>query len=525
MSITQSSHAELTSPNQTSCWTDFPHPSAETGLTSDTDTDVCIVGAGIAGLSVAYHLLLEGRSVVVLDDGPVAGGQTQQTSAHLASVLDDRFTELQARRGADACRLAAESHSAAIARIERIVRDLRLDCGFSRVDGYLFNPPGRSWKNLDDELVAARQAGLDVERVSRAPIDAVDSGPCLRFPGQAQFQPLQYLSGLATAIQRRGGRIITQAHADAIHAGPTKRVVTPSGTEVRARSVVVATNIPVNDMFAIHTKQAAYLTYVVALRIPRGAVSRALLWDTCDPYHYVRIEDRSSPAGDDCLLIVGGEDAKTGQHDDAEDRYARLENWARTHWPKAQEIRYRWCGQVMETLDGLGYIGRNPADDPEIYCVTGDSGMGLTHGTIAGMLITDLIVGRENPWTTLYDPSRKPVGGITDFVKENLNVAAQYADWVTPGDVKSVDEIPPSQGAIVRRGLQKVAAYRDASGLLHEYSAVCPHLGCIVHWNHGESTFDCPCHGSRFDCHGQVVSGPANVNLKPEGSREEGTKG
>jgi glycine/D-amino acid oxidase-like deaminating enzyme/nitrite reductase/ring-hydroxylating ferredoxin subunit len=473
-----------------------PHLLGEMGLMNGAEADVCVIGAGIAGLSTAYQLTLENRSVIVLDDGPVGGGQSEKTTAHLASVLDDRFSNLAMRRGEDACRLAAESHTAAIACIERIVSQLDLWCDFQRVDGYLFNPPDKSWENLDEELVAAKQAGLEVERVAQAP-------------------PLKYLNGLATAIQKRGGRIISQCHAESIHPGNPHRVLTTIGTEVKARSVVVATNVPVNDLFAIHTKQAAYLTYVVALRVPKTSVARVLLWDTLDPYHYVRIDDRFFPSGDECLLIVGGEDAKTGQHDDADQRWARLEAWARARFPQAGDVQYRWSGQVMETLDGLAYIGRNPGDDPEIYVATGDSGMGLTHGTIAGMLLTDLIVGRENPWQELYDPSRKPIGAADEFIKENLNVASQYAAWVTPGDVKSVEEIPPCSGAIIRRGLTKIAAYRDQAGLVHEYSAVCPHLGCIVQWNHGESTWDCPCHGSRFNDHGEVISGPANVNLEP----------
>jgi len=505
----------MTQPDHASCWQQVPHHLGETGLTSDAEADVCVIGAGIAGLSTAWQLTLENRSVIVLDDGPVGGGQSERTSAHLSCVLDDRYSELAMRRGEEACRLAAESHSAAIARIEANVRELELWCNFQRVDGYLFNPPDLSWDNLDAELVAARQAGLVVERVPRAPIESFFTGPCLKFQNQAQFHPLKYLNGLATAIQKRGGRIVSHCHAEAIHAGKPHRVVTPSGTEVRARSVVVATNVPVNDRFAIHTKQAAYMTYVIALLVPRLSVARALLWDTLDPYHYVRIEDRSSPQGDETLLIVGGEDERTGQHDDAEARWGRLEAWTRQRFPAAQEVKYRWAGQVMETLDGLAYIGRNPGDDPEIYVATGDSGMGLTHGTVAGMLITDLIVGRDSPWRELYDPARKPVGGASDFIKENISTAQGYAAWVTPGDVKSVDEIPPGQGAIVRRGLHKIAAYRDQAGLVHEYTAVCPHLGCIVQWNHGEGTFDCPCHGSRFNQHGEVINGPANVNLEP----------
>jgi Rieske Fe-S protein len=180
-----------------------------------------------------------------------------------------------------------------------------------------------------------------------------------------------------------------------------------------------------------------------------------------------------------------------------------------------EAIEYAWAGQVMETIDGLAFIGRNPLDKDNVYIVTGDSGMGMTHGTIAGMLLTDLIQGRENPWAKLYEPSRKTLGAAGEFAKEALNMAAQYADWVTPGDVMSADQIARDSGALLRRGLSKVAVYRDEQGKLHEFSAVCPHLGCIVQWSAEEKTWDCPCHGSRFDKLGNVTNGPANKNLAP----------
>ena len=215
------------------------------------------------------------------------------------------------------------------------------------------------------------------------------------------------------------------------------------------------------------------------------------------------------------LLIVGGEDHKTGQAIDQADRYARLETWTRERFPMAQEVRFRWSGQVMETIDGLAFIGRNPLDEPNVFVATGDSGMGMTHGTIAGILLTDLILGRENPWAALYDPSRKSLGALGTFAKENLNVAKQYGDWLTGGDVESVEEIPTGKGAVIRRGMTKVAVYRDDRGTLHERTAVCPHLGCIVNWNDAENTWDCPCHGSRFDRMGVVINGPANSDLGP----------
>ena len=185
----------------------------------------------------------------------------------------------------------------------------------------------------------------------------------------------------------------------------------------------------------------------------------------------------------------------------------------RQRFPMIREVRFRWSGQVMETIDGLAFIGRNPLDEPNVFIVTGDSGMGMTHGTIAGVLLTDLIFGRENPWATLYDPSRKTWRALGRFAGENLNVARQYGDWLTGGDVGSSAQIAPGAGAVIRRGLTKMAVYRDEQGALHERSAVCPHLGGIVHWNDAEKTWDCPCHGSRFNRVGGVLSGPANRDL------------
>jgi len=480
-------------------------------LEAPADADVCVIGAGIAGMTTAYLLAKEGKKVVVLDDGPVASGQTRRTTAQLANAIDDRYHNLAHARGADAARLAADSHSAAIDMIETIVKDESIDCEFLRVDGYLFLGKDSAEKELDKELEAAHAAGLRrVEKLAKPALLGFDPGVSLRFPGQGEFHILKYMAGLARAVERLGGAIYTNTHAEKTEPGPPARVATRSGATVTAGSVVVATNTPINDMVAIHTKQAAYLTYVVGLRVPRGTVTRSLYWDTEDPYHYIRLESLAD--GDD-VLLVGGEDHKTGQADDAKARYDRLDAWTRARFPSAGAVEYRWSGQVMESIDGLGFIGHNPGDAEHIYIATGDSGMGMTHGTIAGMLLTDLILKRANPWTALYNPSRKPIGAAGEFLRENLNVAGQYASWLTGGDVKSAHEIARGQGAIIRHGLKKVAVYCDDQGGLHERSAVCPHLGCIVHWNSDETTWDCPCHGSRFDRHGTVINGPSNVDL------------
>ena len=493
-----------------SVWSATAKMPRERKLTENVEADVCIVGAGIAGLTTAYTLTQAGKSVVVLEDGALASGMTQVTTAHLSDAIDDRFIEIERWHGERGAFLAAESHTSAINRIESIANELHADCDFARLDGYLFLAPGDEKELLDRELAAARRAGLMAEMVQQAPL-SYNTGPAIRFPKQARFHPLKYLSAMADAITQKGGRIYTNSHADHIEGGDNAKVDVGSHT-VRADAVVVATNTPINDMVAIHTKQAPYMTYVIGARIPKGSVTDALYWDTLHAYHYVRLQSLDD---DHDLLIVGGEDHKSGQADDTTQRHARLESWARARFPMIEDVEFTWGGQCMETIDGLAYIGRNPLDKENVFIVTGDSGMGITHGTIAGILLSDLILGRPNPWEQLYDPSRKTMRAAGQFVKENINVAGQYLDWLTPGEVDSVREIEPGCGAILRRGLSKVAVYRDDKGKPHELSAVCPHLGCVVHWNAAETSWDCPCHGSRFDKLGKVTNGPANVDLAP----------
>ena len=508
---------KATSGTSLSIWAATSDTEAEETLSQDTSANVCIIGAGIAGMTVGYLLSREGRSVIVLDDGPIGGGMTARTTAHLTNALDDRFYELERLFGEEGSRLAGESHTAAIDRVEAIVRAEKIDCEFERLDGYLFLPTNGKLQVLEDELPAAHRAGLTgVRRLERAPLESFDTGPCLHFPRQGQFHPLKYLNGLARAIERDGGRIFTGTHADEIEGGDDAHVTTTGGYRIKANAIVVATNSPVNDRMVIHTKQAPYTTYVIGARIPHDSLPAMLLWDApadfYEAYHYLRIER----AGDHDLLIVGGEDHKTGQQHDGAQRWGKLEQWTRSRFPMVEEIEYRWSGQVMEPVDGLAFIGRNPGDADNVFIATGDSGMGMTHGTIAGMLLTDLIMERENPWADLYDPSRKTVRAAKDFAQENINVAAQYTDIITPGKVDSVDEIPKGEGAVMRSGLSKLAIYRDDDGTIHSMSAVCVHLGCIVTWNAAEKTWDCPCHGSRYDSVGGVINGPANSDLPAE---------
>jgi glycine/D-amino acid oxidase-like deaminating enzyme/nitrite reductase/ring-hydroxylating ferredoxin subunit len=482
--------------------------------------DVCVVGAGIAGLTTAYQLAREGRSVIVIDAVAVGGGETSVTTAHLSNEIDDRYQEILRLHGPDGARLACESHGTAIDRIEAICRLEAIACGFERVDGYLFLGQRSTEKELDGELEAARAAHVDVDKLPSAPVQGFSSGPCLRFRRQGQFHPMQYLDGLARAFRGAGGQIYTGTKAIAVEGGQPAVVRTADGIAIEAGAVVIATNSPFNDLVTIHTKQAPYHTYAVGLRVAPDAITHALYWDTEDPYHYVRLHrttnrelggDNDEPLD---ILIAGGEDHKAGQASDADERFERLAAWTRRRFPSAGEEEFRWSGQVMETVDGLGFIGRNPLDAGNVFIATGDSGMGMTHGTIAGILLTDLIQGRANPWTELYDPARVRTGAVVEWVKENLNVALQYASWLTGGDVASVDQIPPTSGAVIVERGRKIAVFKDERGEVHKRSAVCPHLGCIVAWNPAASSWDCPCHGSRFDKLGAVFNGPSPKDLE-----------
>lgn len=498
----------------TSIW--MATPAAEpptTELAARTSVDVCVVGAGMAGLSTAYHLVCDGARVLVLDQGRVGGGETARTTAHLASALDDRFHALEKMHGAEGARLAGESHAAAIDSIEQIARAEDIACDFARVDGYLIAAGPRDAGELDDELAAAGRAGLAVEKVPRPAWSWLDSGPCLRFRNQAEFHPLRYVRGLAGAIARRGGSIASGVRAVRLDGGRRCRVITADRREVDAGAVVVATNSPIHGVVGVHGKQAAFRSYVVALEVQAGSIPHALVWDTADPYHYLRVAraDRSEVE----WLVVGGEDHRTGQEDDGEARFDRLESWTRERIPMAGAVVRRWSGQILEPADGLAFIGPSPGLNPNLYLATGDSGNGLTHAALAGIVLTDLVLGRSNPWAALYDPTRVKPRSLGGIVRENLNTAVQYADWVTPGD-DAIDAIRPGGGAVVRRGLHKVAVHRDQSGALHAMSAACPHLGGIVAWNSTEKTWDCPCHGSRFDATGRVLCGPARRDLPRE---------
>jgi glycine/D-amino acid oxidase-like deaminating enzyme len=277
-------------------------------------------------MTTAYLLAREGKSVVVLDKGQIGSGETAYTTAHLSNVIDSGYLEIERMHGAKGARLVAQSHTAAIAQIESIVADEQIDCNYERLDGYLFPPDGNSQKQFQDEWQAAKRAGLQVRKLKQSPFD-LKFGPCLRFSQQAQFHPLKYLAGLARAIKRLDGRLFGGTEVKEIKNGKTLKIVTKGRAIVSAGAVVVATNTPINDRDKIYAKQVPYRTYVIGAFVPARSSPRALYWDTEDPFHYVRLQRLHANGKTQDLLIIGGEDHKTGQAEGIEGRFSRLATW------------------------------------------------------------------------------------------------------------------------------------------------------------------------------------------------------
>jgi glycine/D-amino acid oxidase-like deaminating enzyme/nitrite reductase/ring-hydroxylating ferredoxin subunit len=488
-------------------WTESADLPAFPVLDRNVEADVVVAGAGIAGLTAALILQRAGKSVVVIEARRIGGGETGLTTAHLTEVLDTRYHVLESKFGREGARIAAESSRAAIDRIEAALGESGTRCGFERVPAYLFAETEEQRNDLESELESLQQAGIDAAWVDSFPLPIRVLG-AIRVERQGQLHPLEYSRELALRFISAGGRIFEETRLQKVDDGEPCRVSTNRG-EIAAKNALVLTNVPVSNRFALHTKVAAYRSYALAARL-QEPISPGLFWDMRDPYHYVRQQTTASGP----LLIVGGEDHKTGQNTDPLRAFDRLRKYTATHFGIA-EVVYRWSGQIVEPVDGLPFIGKNSGSE-HVYVATGFSGNGMTFGTLAGMILSDGVLGVYNPWASLYDATRvKPLAQARQYVAENVDFPARLArDRLARGEAESAEGVAPGEGRLIRSHGKMLAVYRDDSGALHARSAVCTHLGCHVQWNKAEKSWDCPCHGSRFDVDGMVLNGPATRSLE-----------
>jgi glycine/D-amino acid oxidase-like deaminating enzyme/nitrite reductase/ring-hydroxylating ferredoxin subunit len=479
-------------------------------LDQNLSADVAVVGGGITGLTLAALCAESGRRVVLLERNHLGSGTTGRTTAHLTAALDLDFGSLVSRFGEEPARRVIASVMRAIDEIENGCAAAPKGCGFRRVPGFRFSEDPSAVSRLGEEAAVARKLGLEAARVDEVPLPFPCAG-ALRVEAQASFHPLAYLGALAERIVRAGGQIFE--HSPVVES-TGEAVSLASGPRVAAASVIEATHTPLGIVSSIQTRVTAWTSYVLAVRLERP-LAHALFWDCADPYHYVRtVEDDGS------LILVGGEDHRTGRDPDPLARFAALEAWTRQRFP-VRALEARWSHELFEPADGLPYVGALPGSRSH-FVAAGFSGTGMTFGTVAALTLHDLVTQGSSPWESLYAPSRvKALASALPIAEENLRVGWRFvADRLRRGGGVPSD-LACDQGRVERVDGEQLAVYRDLRGDVHFLSPRCTHMGCIVAWNDAEKTWDCPCHGGRFHRTGKVLYGPPTADLEHEQAEAE----
>lgn len=491
-----------------SFWMSGSASPAYPALTDDTTADVTVVGGGITGLTAALLLCQAGRSVVVIEMNRIGAGTTGSSTGHLDSYTDQTIRGLVRSVDEEKARVVLRAKRRAIDHIEKWDRELNLQSGFRRIPAWLYCEEQADVETLKIEYAEARRLGLAVDMQRHAPLP-FGTALALMFPDQGRFDPLAYVRGLARAIGEANGRVFENTRAEKIWEEDGKaRVETNHGT-ITAGAAVLAGHAPLMGMFTVEPRATPYQSYVLGARV-HNDVPDALYWDTAKPYHYTRWASDADPH----LLLVGGADHHTGVQIDTSERFRELDRYLR-HRYRVEAMTSHWSHEFFETADGLPYIGRVPGYE-RVYMGAAYSGDGLTFGTIAGVLNSDLILGRENEAARVFDPGRiKPLSTVRRLTGNLLHMARHFVgDRLMGADFETIDQIAPGQGGLVNVDGERRAVYRDDHGELHMLSPVCRHMGCYVHWNSAEKTWDCPCHGGRYDALGNVIMGPPKHPLQ-----------
>ncbi|HEX2057976.1 MAG TPA: FAD-dependent oxidoreductase [Actinomycetota bacterium] len=479
-------------------------------LTSDLRVECAVIGGGITGLTTALLLQRAGMKVAVVEMDGIARGVSGYTTAKVTSLQGTVYSQLEGKHGREAAALYAASNEAALALVASLVREHSIECDFETKSNYTYCEDPSDVSKIEQEAEAASGAGLPVELVHETDLP-FEVAAAVRLDGQAQFHPRKYLLGLVEELRRGGCLFFDDTRATGVDEGDPCVVETTGGT-VRADYVVVATHYTFLDRSMMFPRVHPARSYAMVGPVPAGNVPAGMYLST-EPSWSVR----SVRVGDETLVLTGGSGHNVGQHYDTEERYAQLESWSRSKLGMT-EVRYRWSTQDGSSVDTLPYIGRLTPLSKRVFTATAFRKWGMTNGTLAGMIMSDLITGTENQWAPLFDPHRATLkASATKFAKENVKVAGHwFGDRLKHPQSGVPGDLAPGEAAVSGTGAGQVAVYRDESGELHKVSAVCTHLGCIVTWNNAERTWDCPCHGSRYDFKGKVIQGPAVKDLEPK---------
>ncbi|HEY2720143.1 MAG TPA: FAD-dependent oxidoreductase [Chitinophagaceae bacterium] len=474
----------------------------------DSIYDVIIVGGGITGISTALLLQNAGKRCIVIEANNLCFGTSGGTTAHLNTLLDTPYTTIIENFGEKNAGLVAKATMEAIELIKSNIEKYRIDCEFDEACAYLFSQDRDQTEELDEIHDACVKVGLDVSYSLTLPID-IKFEKIIEVRGQGKFHPVKYIYGLARAFEKAGGVIAQHTRVTGVEETSEINVETTAGN-FRGINVIYATHIP-PGINLIHLRCEAWRSYAIAFTLKNKNYTRELAYDMYDPYHYIRSQKINGTQ----YMIVGGEDHKTGENENASNSFLKLESYIRKHFD-VNELLFCWSSQYFESADGLPYIGHLPGHPGHVFVASGYGGNGMTYSSVSAQLLRDMILQQDNPYQNLFDPNRiKPVAGFKTFLKHNVDVLRKFiGQWYDKEKLNELADLAPGEARLVKYEGEKIALYKDDHGELHAINPICTHMKCSVAWNNAEKTWDCPCHGSRFSFDGKMLTGPAEHDLE-----------
>ena len=471
--------------------------------------DVVIAGGGITGITTALLLQKSGKQCLLLEAQTIGFGTTSGTTGHINTLMDTTYAQIAKDFGKEGAKGVANATKKACALIKENVANYGIDCGYEEAPGFLYSQNEEQDKTLDDIVQATKEAGLEADYSNQIPVP-IPFTKAMRIEAQAGFHPTKYIVALAKEFEAAGGTIVENCRVQKWEDKEQVTVETTLG-KAQGKTFVMATHTSLG-VNLLHLRCAPYRSYAIAVELEDEKYPDGLAYDMYDPYRYYRTQNVDGKK----YLIAGGEDHKTAHEDNTEVPFLRLEAYVKQYF-KVKNIAFKWSSQYFEPSDGLPYIGHLPGHpNGNVYVATGFSGNGITYGTVSAFVLTDLIAKGDSDYKDLFAPGRlKPVAGFSEFAKENLDVAKEFVKgFFNQEKIESLSALAHGEGKVVSYEGEKIGLYKDEQGGLHAVNTTCPHLKCHVNWNVAEKSWDCPCHGARYDADGKLITGPAAHDLK-----------